>query len=65
MTREEMDEQRCMSPGCVEEHPLMLSPLCHPGAPVHPWYDKNNSELILVCTVCEQVASRVLVTYLN
>lgn len=53
-TRQRLDAAQCADPGCTAPgcKTLVLSPICHPGAPVVASYTHGTGALRLECYVC-------------
>lgn len=64
--KQDLDELKCNNSGCKENHPIMLTPACHPRSGSALTWDSTDHVLIVTChscgkTVCEiEVASATI-----
>lgn len=62
LTREELDQGGCGTPGCTHDHTvLFLYGRCHPSAGGRVSYDKRTGSLRVVCRRCEDLIAEVAV----
>lgn len=65
LTREQLDDMQCGTPGCKHEHefgdPLFLHSRCHPKAGTRVHY--QHGELVIECRQCERHVATIAVAH--
>jgi hypothetical protein len=66
LTRQELDDAQCGTPGCTHAHgvdatPLTLHGRCHRQAPTWATYHADRGLLVITCAKCGATITEVLV----
>lgn len=61
LTRADLDAAECNDPDCKHEQEAMIfiKPDCHPETPVFVAYNKKSGALVLFCSECGDIVTRI------
>ena len=60
--KRQLDKTKCMNPNCEHDnHYLVLSSKCHPGAGLKVAYDQDTGNLLVSCNECNAPITAIVV----
>lgn len=59
LRREQLDQERCGTPGCDCDRPLVFNTACHSSDRLNVSYDRDSGALSIFCAICKEFVCKI------